>query len=320
MTDLSEPKLKINHKGTTTLETERLLLRRVESGDAEFMYRNWARDPEVTTYMTWQPHTDIDASQFIIDDWINSYSKSDSYIWVIVPKSLGEPIGGISVVALDDDIGMVEIGYCIGKKWWSNGYTSEALKELIRFFFDQVGVNRIQAKHDPRNAFSGRVMMKCGLKYEGTMRQNNINNLGIVDSSIYAILKEDYMLDKERGFHASIGNLAIDCHDPEAACSFYEALTGWQKTIMYDNPALVAENGLIILFMGCDFTYVPPVWPEVDGLQQKQMHLDFQVDHLEEAVERALQLGASKPDSQYGGDHFITLLDPEGHPFCLCRH
>ena len=89
---------------------------------------------------------------------------------------------------------------------------------------------------------------------------------------------------------------------------------------MYDNPALIAENGLIILFMGCDFTYVPPVWPEVDGLQQKQMHLDFQVDHLEEAVERALRLGASKPDSQYGGDHFITLLDPEGHPFCLCRH
>ena len=64
---------------------------------------------------------------------------------------------------------------------------------------------------------------------------------------------------------------------------------------------------------------MPPVWPEKDGCQQKQMHFDFQVDSVPEAVEKALELGAVKAPVQYGGEQFVTLLDPAGHPFCLCR-
>ena len=87
---------------------------------------------------------------------------------------------------------MVHIGYCIGRKWWNNGITSEALKELIRFFFEEVCVNRIESRHDPRNPNSGKVMTKHGLKYEGTMRQSDINNQGICDAAFYALLSEDY--------------------------------------------------------------------------------------------------------------------------------
>ena len=91
-----------------------------------------------------------------------------------------------------DDIKMVHIGYCIGQKWWCCGYTSEALKELIRFFFEDVCVNRIESRHDPRNPNSGKVMLKCGLKCEGTMRQDDINIQGVCDSVRYAILAEEY--------------------------------------------------------------------------------------------------------------------------------
>jgi hypothetical protein len=71
--------------------------------------------------------------------------------------------------------------------------------------------------------------------------------------------------------------------------------------------------------MGCDFEYIPPVWPEEPGKQQKQMHFNFQVDDLPSAVEDAIKLGATKAAAQYGEEHFVTMLDPEGHPFCLCR-
>ena len=84
-------------------------------------------------------------------------------------------------------------------------------------------------------------------------------------------------------------------------------------------PALIGDNGLLILFMGCDFEYIPPVWPEEPAKQQKQMHFDFQVDDLSYAVEEAIKLGATKAVAQYGGEHFVTMIDPEGHPFCLCR-
>ena len=69
---------------------------------------------------------------------------------------------------------------------------SEALAELIRFFFKEVGVNRIESMHDPNNPNSGKVMLTCGLQYEGTMRQSDISNQGIVNAARYALLAEEY--------------------------------------------------------------------------------------------------------------------------------
>jgi len=185
------------HKGTVALETERLVLRRFEASDAEAMFNNWTSDDEVTKFLTWSAHSDVSVSRSLIDRWLASYQNPNYYTWAIVPKELGEPIGSISGVAQRDDIRMVHIGYCIGRKWWRQGYTSEALAALIRFFFEDVGVNRIESRHDPRNPNSGKVMMKCGLKYEGTLRQSDINNQpGFCDAAYYAILAEDYFSAK----------------------------------------------------------------------------------------------------------------------------
>lgn len=117
----------------------------------------------------------------------------------------------------------------------------------------------------------------------------------------------------------TIGDITIDCAYPLRTRDFYAALTGWEKQEAYGCPALVCDNGLLMLFMGCDFKYIPPVWPEEVGRQQKQMHLDFMVDNLSSAVEKAIQLGATKAAAQYGEEHFVTIFDPEGHPFCLCE-
>jgi hypothetical protein len=117
-----------------------------------------------------------------------------------------------------------------------------------------------------------------------------------------------------------LGNIAVDCAAPERLRNFYAYLTGWERRELWDCHALVDESGMIcILFMGADFDYIAPIWPEEIGKQQKQMHFDFQVDDLTTAVEEAIMLGATKPEQQYGGDDFMTLLDPEGHPFCLCK-
>ena len=76
----------MTHKGTCTLETKQLLLRRFTGNDAEAMFRNWANDPEVTKYLTWSPHGDIVETRRILKNWTESYEKSDFYCWAIVPK------------------------------------------------------------------------------------------------------------------------------------------------------------------------------------------------------------------------------------------
>lgn len=117
----------------------------------------------------------------------------------------------------------------------------------------------------------------------------------------------------------TIGDISIDCANPVRTRDFYAALFGNEKREAYGCPAIVCDNGLVILFMGCDFEYTPPVWPEEDGKQQKQMHFDFTVDDVSSSAEKAVSLGAIKSSSQYGGETFVTMLDPEGHPFCLCK-
>ena len=68
----------------------------------------------------------------------------------------------------------------------------EALGRVIACLFREVGVNRIQVTHDVNNPKSGRVMEKCGLQYEGTLRQAGKNNQGIGDKVVRAILRKDY--------------------------------------------------------------------------------------------------------------------------------
>ncbi|MDR1806189.1 MAG: GNAT family N-acetyltransferase [Clostridium sp.] len=180
------------HRGTVTLETERLILRRFVIGDAEAMFRNWASDAQVTKYLTWSAYSDVEETLRVIKMWIEAYGKETEYQWVIVLKKLGEPIGNISVVRRDDGIGSVSVGYCIGRAWWGCGYTTEALRELARFFFEEVGVKRIEARHDTRNPASGRVMEKAGMRLEGILRQSCENQAGLCDCAQYVILAEDY--------------------------------------------------------------------------------------------------------------------------------
>lgn len=115
----------------------------------------------------------------------------------------------------------------------------------------------------------------------------------------------------------TLGNVMVDCNDEEKLCEFYHQLLGWERCVMFERPAVRSKNGIVFLFIQED-DYVPPVWPEQMGRQQKQMHFDFQVPNVPEAVHLAETLGAVKAKSQFGGEHFTTMLDPAGHPFCLC--
>ena len=182
----------MKHCGTRRLETDRLILRRFVNEDAAAMYKNWASDDAVTKFLMWPTHSSEEISRRVTKDWVNSYSNEKYYQWAIVLKENGdEPIGSISVVDMKENISTAHIGYCIGRTWWNKGITSEALKAVLAFLFDEVDVNRIEARHDPRNPNSGKVMQKCGMKYEGTLRSADWNNQGICDACYYALLKSE---------------------------------------------------------------------------------------------------------------------------------
>ena len=112
------------------------------------MYYNWASDPEVTRYLTWQPHKSVEETAEILQQWEAGYSKNEFYQWAIELNDIEQPIGSISVVSLNEDVQSAELGYCIGKSWWHQGYTTEAVEAVIRFLMAEAGAGRVWSQHD----------------------------------------------------------------------------------------------------------------------------------------------------------------------------
>jgi predicted enzyme related to lactoylglutathione lyase len=111
---------------------------------------------------------------------------------------------------------------------------------------------------------------------------------------------------------------AIEAPDPAALGRFYATLLGWP--IGHEQPGttiVAAPEGAIYLAFQQATGYEKPVWPPVEGEQRPMVHFDFQVGDLDSAVADAIELGASVAAAQ-PNDKVRVLIDPAGHPFCLC--
>ncbi len=181
----------LNHKGTVTIKTKRLTLRQFELTDASAMYNNWAKDEKVTEYLTWEPYKSVAEAEKILEYWCEAYENESTYNWAIVYD--GKPIGNVCVARLSERDERVELGYCIGSDYWNKGIMSEAVHAVIDYLFREVGVHRITISHAAGNLASGKVAMKCGLKYEGTKREYFKYRDGVfMDVIDYSILCDEW--------------------------------------------------------------------------------------------------------------------------------
>ncbi|MEG2869805.1 MAG: GNAT family N-acetyltransferase [Terrisporobacter sp.] len=181
----------LKHSGTKTINTDRLILRRFETGDANDVFKNWTSDSEVSKFLTWETHSDVMFTRSLLDSWISEYSDENTYHWVIELKEIKEAIGDIQVFHLKDKNYSCEVGYCLSREFWSKGIMSEALNAVIRYLFEEIGLNRIVAMHNTENIASGKVMIKNNMKYEGTLRQAGRLNESFYDLNVYSILKSE---------------------------------------------------------------------------------------------------------------------------------
>lgn len=186
----------VEQLGTIQLETERLILRRFTLSDAEAIYKNWTSDDAVTQYLTWQTHQSIADSKAFIEAVSAGYDDKTSYNWAICLKSNPDaPIGSIGLGRFNEALHSVEVGYALGKAWWRQGIMSEAFAAVISFAFKELKINRLVATHHLGNPNSGKVMGKCGLQYEGVLRQAGLDNQKrFVDLKQYSILATDFTI------------------------------------------------------------------------------------------------------------------------------
>ena len=142
-----------------TLETQRLILRPFCEEDAEDMFYGWASDEEVTKYLTWNTHENIETTKYVLDLWIKEYEQPERLNFAIVLKSENKLIGGIDVVGYDN--GIPVIGYNLAKKYWNKGYMTEACRCVLNYLFSQ-GHEEVKIDAFVENIGSNRVIKKCG--------------------------------------------------------------------------------------------------------------------------------------------------------------
>lgn len=173
------------------IETRRLLLRKGRMADARDIYE-YSKDPDVAKYVLWEAHRSIQESKAYLRYLIRQYRMGGAGSYVIVQKQTGRVIGTIGFMWIQPEYASAEVGYSLAKDCWNQGYMTEALEAVIKYGFDQIGLNRIEGQHDVRNQASGIVMEHVGMTKEGTLRQRIVNKREFIDVDLYAILRRDW--------------------------------------------------------------------------------------------------------------------------------
>lgn len=149
---------------TPVLETERLILRPLRVSDAQEIFQGWTSDPQVTRFMNYYRHQSVEDTV----EWLRleeeNQVRDDNYTWVFVKKDSGELLGSGGIM-LREENGDYEIGYNIRRKYWDQGYTTEASKKILEFAAEELGATRFFGRHAKDNPASGKVMEKLGFVY-----------------------------------------------------------------------------------------------------------------------------------------------------------
>ena len=178
-------------KDLPTLETERLILRKMVLNDAEAVFA-YASNSEVSRYTLWETHRSIEDSRAFLEFATQKYENGGEPDWGIVYRGNGCLVGACGLVNWEAEHARAEVGFVLSREYWGLGLMSEAVRAMLRFGFERMNLNRIEARCIAENAASARVMEKAGMVYEGTLRQREYIKGAYRDIKLYAILKKGF--------------------------------------------------------------------------------------------------------------------------------
>jgi len=167
------------------LNTERLILRSLRDDDAAAMHIAMS-DVDLMQYWSSAPHSKVEQTQA----YVKINANEDQYKTWAITKDNDEALGW--VVLVDRRENVKEIGYILRRSHWGYGYASEAVKTVIEYGFDHLNLRKIIADTDPDNIASNRLLEGFRFQKEGYLRSEWETHLGVRDSILWGLLKEEY--------------------------------------------------------------------------------------------------------------------------------
>lgn len=146
--------------------TDRLLLRPVRIDDAPALFDAYMQDSEVSRYMIWRPHSNVEETKTFLDRCERSWAEGTAFPWVL--ELAGEPVGMVEIAIQEYG---VPCGYVLARRAWGQGLMAEALKPIVEWALAQPTIYRVWATCDIENRQSARVLEKVGMSLEGVLRR-----------------------------------------------------------------------------------------------------------------------------------------------------
>lgn len=172
--------------------TDRLILRPILPRDARDMFE-YSRDPEVTKYLTWEPHTNVRYTKRHIERIGEAYREGIFYDWALELKDGGKMIGTCGFTSFSFNDASCEIGYVLNPKYHGMDLATEAAERVIRFAFERLSASSVCARCMKDNIASRRVMEKCGMVYQRDVEHTVIKQKRYVTVSQYSITSDEYL-------------------------------------------------------------------------------------------------------------------------------
>ena len=173
------------------LEGELVRLRPPKMSDAGDLF-SFARDEENSRHVLWEPHRSMADSREVLRGIIRRNRKGLPATLAVTLKGDDRLIGTIGFQWINLEIRSCEIGYSIARRLWNRGLATDALKAILPFAFETLGLNRIEARHDTGNPASGRVMEHAGFQLEGIARESLMLKGRLADMANYALIRDDW--------------------------------------------------------------------------------------------------------------------------------
>ncbi len=177
------------------LATDRLVLRQLKPGDAGDMFL-YASRRDVTEFLTWEAHPSEEYTRDFLVFVQDKYKEGEYYDWAVILKDErgreGTMIGTCGFTSFDFPNNSAEIGYVINPAYRNRGYATEAVNRVLRFAFEELELNRVQARYIIGNDVSRRVMDKSGFRFEGVCRAGLLHRGKYRDVGVCSVLAGEW--------------------------------------------------------------------------------------------------------------------------------
>jgi ribosomal-protein-alanine N-acetyltransferase len=185
------------YRSLPRLETQRHVLRKIAPDDLQDIFA-YASDPEVTQHLRWGPHKTQSETRAYLDQVLLEYQTGQDGPWGMEYRDSGRIIGSIHLMAISAQHRKAEIGFVLARTYWNQRLATEALRRVLAYCFETVGLNRLEGLCLVENHAAKRVLEKVGMVREGLLRESLFQKGAFRNFELYAILRHDQATHREQ--------------------------------------------------------------------------------------------------------------------------